>query len=94
MRALGPWGWRPSPLQLLVRLERWALLPHPHDEEAMPVHCGLFELGVELGVPGPPALRHSRWAAMTADPFTLGTRVPAALVLPAAREDCFPTGGA
>ena len=56
--------------------------------------CGLFEPGVELGVPGPPALRHSHWAAVTADPFTLGTRVPVALVLPAAREDCFPTGGA
>lgn len=80
VRALGPWGWRPSLPQLLVHLERWAPFPHPRDEEDMPLHYGLSGPGVELGVPGPPALRQSRWAAVTADHFTPGARGPAALL--------------
>lgn len=46
----------------------------------MPLHCGLSGPGVELGVPGPPALRQSRWVAVTADHFTPGARGPAALL--------------
>lgn len=58
---------------------QWVPFPHPCDEEAMPVPCGLSGPVVELGAPGPRALRRFRWVAVTADHFALGAWVPAGL---------------